>query len=165
MSVVLSALFYAVLGAPFAMGAIGFDLVDHDAGRYWRIFGNWVGQRFRGKVVHDSVLDGAFSVLDDANIMTACSAEPANRTEAVTTYALADVVPTYTGPADGDTSGRKLTVDQKAGVTVDTTGTATHVALSDATNRLYVTTCTSQALTSGNTVTFPAWDVEILDPT
>jgi len=28
----------------------------------------------------------------------------------------------------------------------------------------YVTTCTSQALTSGNTVNFPAWDIEIADP-
>lgn len=117
------------------------------------------------KSVHDSVLDGAFAVLDNANIMTACSAEPTTRTEAVTTFALADVVPTFTGPANGDTNGRKLTSDQKTGVTVDTTGTATHVALCDGTNLLYVTTCTSQALTSGNTVTFPAWDVEIADPT
>jgi hypothetical protein len=29
---------------------------------------------------------------------------------------------------------------------------------------LYVTTCTSQALTAGNTVTVPAWDIEIADP-
>jgi hypothetical protein len=48
---------------------------------------------------------------------------------------------------------------------VDTSGTATHVALCDATRLLYVTTCTSQALTSGNTVNIPAWDIEIADPT
>lgn len=120
------------------------------------------------KSVHDSVLDGAFDILDQANLMTACSAQPTTRTEAVTTYALADVAMTvntdYT-KANGDTSGRKVTVAAKSSVLVDTTGTATHIALVDGTNLLYVTTCTSQALTGGNTVNFPAWDIEIADPT
>lgn len=119
------------------------------------------------KRVHDDVLDGAFDVLDQANLMIACSAEPTTRAEAVTTYALADVAMTvdtdYT-KANGDTSGRKVTVAAKSSVTVDTTGTATHIALVDGTRLLYVTTCTSQALTASNTVNFPAWDVEIADP-
>jgi hypothetical protein len=119
------------------------------------------------KTVHNDVLDGAFDVLDQANLMIACSAEPTTRAEAVTTYALADatmVADTDYTKADGDTSGRKVTVAAKSSVTVDTTGTAIYIALVDATRLLYVTTCTSQALTSGNTVNFPAWDVEILDP-
>lgn len=120
------------------------------------------------KSVHDNVLDGAFDVLDQADIMTACSAEPTTRTEAVTTFKLADVAMTpntdYT-KANGDTSGRKVTVAAKSSVPVDTSGSATHIALCDATRLLYVTTCTSQALTAGNTVNFPAWDIEILDPT
>lgn len=119
------------------------------------------------KSVHDSVLDGALNVIATANIMTACSQEPTSRTEAVTTYALADVAMAggdYTN-ANGDTSGRKVTMAQKTGVTIDATGTATHVALCDATNLLYVTTCTSQALTSGNTMTFNSWKVELADPT
>jgi hypothetical protein len=114
------------------------------------------------------VLDGAFGVLDDANIMTACNAEPTTRTQAVTTFALADVAMTPVTDftkANGDTSGRKCTVAAKSGVTVDTSGTATHIALCDGTNLLYVTTCTSQALTAANTVNFPAWKVEIADPT
>lgn len=120
------------------------------------------------KSVHDNVLDGAFDVLDQADLMTACNAEPTTRTEAITTFKLADVavVPnTDFTKANGDTSGRKVTVAAKSAVPVDTTGTATHVALVDATRLLYVTTCTSQALTSGNTVNFPAWKVEIADPT
>lgn len=122
------------------------------------------------KSVHDSVLDGAFDILDQGNIMVACSAQPLNRTEAVTTYALADVAMTvntdYT-KADGDVSGRKCTVAAKAGVLVDVSGTANHIAICDATNVLYVTTCTPQALTANgsNTVNFPAWDIEIADPT
>jgi hypothetical protein len=120
------------------------------------------------KSVHDTVLDGAFQVLDAGNIMTACNAEPTTRTQAVTTFALADVALTPVTDftlANGDTSGRKCTIAAKSAVPVDTTGTATHVAICDGTNLLYVTTCTSQALTSGNTVNFPAWDIEIADPT
>ena len=68
--------------------------------------------------------------------------------------------------ADGNTSGRKITVAAKSGVPIDTSGTATHVALisvSDTTLRA-VTTCTSQALTAGGTVDFPAFDWELSDP-
>lgn len=120
-----------------------------------------------GKAVHNDVLDAALNEVATATIMTACSAEPTTRTEAVTTYALADHVMAggdYAN-ADGDTNGRKVTIAQQADVLVDASGTATHIALCDGTVLLYVTTCTSQALTSGNTVTFPAWDIEIADPT
>lgn len=121
------------------------------------------------KSVHDDVLDGALNVLkNNVTRMTACSSEPTTYTQGNSTYALADVT-LASGDfaiANGDTSGRKVTVAQKTGVTVDTTGTATHVALLDVTNSklLYVTTCTSQALTSGNTMTFNTWDIEIADP-
>ena len=120
------------------------------------------------KSVHDDVLDGAFDVLDQAVLMIVCSAEPLTRAEAVTTYALADatmVADTDYTKANGDVSGRKVTVAAKSSILVDSTGTGTHIALVDGTRLLYVTTCTSQALTSGNTVNFPAWDVEIGDPT
>lgn len=122
------------------------------------------------KSVHDDVLDGALNILkNNVTRMVACSAQPTTYTEGNSTFALADVTLAsgdFTN-ANGDTSGRKTTVGAKSGVTVDTSGTATHVALLDVTNTklLYVTTCTSQALTGGNTVNFPAWDIEIADPT
>lgn len=119
------------------------------------------------KSVHDDVLDGAWDVLDQANIMTVCAGQPTTRTEAITTFKLADVAMTpdtdFT-KANGDTSGRKVTVAAKNAVPVDTSGTGDHVALCDGTRLLYVTTCTSQVLTSGNTVNFPAWKAEIADP-
>ena len=119
------------------------------------------------KWVADSVLDAALDAIAAATIMTACSAQPTTRTEAVTTYALADVTMDSGdySKANGDSSGRKLTVAQQAGVTVDSSGTATHVALCDGSNLLYVTTCISQALTAANTVTFNSWKIEIADPT
>jgi len=123
-----------------------------------------------GKTVHDDVLDGALNIIkNNCDKMTACSQEPTSYTEGNATYALADVAMAsgdFTN-ANGDTNGRKTTVAQKTGVTVDSTGTADHVALLDTGNTklLYVTTATSQALTSGNTMTFNAWDIEIADPT
>jgi hypothetical protein len=121
-----------------------------------------------GKIVHDDVLDGALNIIkNNATLMTVCSAQPATRAEAVSTYALADVAVSSSDftLANGDASGRKCTVAQKTGVTVDGSGTATHIALVDGTRLLYVTTCTSQVLTAGNTVNVPAWDIEIADPT
>jgi len=122
------------------------------------------------KSVHDNVLDGAFDVLDQCDLMTVCNAEPTTFTEAVTTFKLADVAMTpdtdYT-KSNGDTNGRKVRMAAKSAVPIDTTGTATHIALTKSTGSLllYVTTCTSQALTSGGTVDIPVWDVEIADPT
>ena len=122
------------------------------------------------KSVHDDVLDSALNYIkNNATRICVCNAEPTTYTQAVTTYKLAikTIISTdFTGPANGDISGRKLTSNQHTGITVDTTGTATHIALADsATSKLlFVTTCTSQALTAGNTVTIPIWDDEIVDP-
>ena len=123
------------------------------------------------KAVADRVLDGALNIIKNNDTrMIACTAQPTTFTEANATFALADVT-MASGDftvANGDTSGRKVTVAAKSGVLIDTTGTATHVALVDVTNSLldYVTTCTSQSLTANgsNTVNFPAWDIEIADP-
>lgn len=124
------------------------------------------------KTTADRVLDGALNIVKNNDTrMIACSAQPTTYTEANATYALADVTMAsgdFTA-ANGDTSGRKLTVAAKTGVLIDTSGTATHVALVDVTGTLLdvVTTCTSQALTANgsNTVNFPAFDIEIADPT
>lgn len=123
-----------------------------------------------GKSVHDDVLDAALNYIDsNCTRMVLCSAQPTTYTEGNATYALADV--TMAGgdftPGNGDSSGRKLTIAAKTGVTVDTTGTGTHVCLLDVSNSklLYVTTCTSQAVGAGGTVDFGSWKIEIADPT
>ena len=67
--------------------------------------------------------------------------------------------------ADGDTSGRKITVAAQSAVSVIRTGTASHVAIVGSTGStlLMQTTCTTQALTTGNTVNIPAFDFELRD--
>ncbi len=122
------------------------------------------------KNVNTAVLDLALNdIKNNVTRMTACSAQPTTYTEGNATYALADVT-LASGDftlANGDTSGRKVTVGAKSGVTIDASGTATHVALLDVTNTVLklVTTCTSQALSTGGTVDFPAWKWEINQPT
>lgn len=119
------------------------------------------------KFVPDSTLNSMLDVFEGATILFICSTQPTNYTEASATYALADVVLSGADftKANGDTSGRKTTVAQKTGITVDTSGTAAHIAIgiSGSSTLLAVTTCTSQAVTSGNTATVNAFDIEIGD--
>lgn len=123
-----------------------------------------------GKVAPDATIDSMFDYIDQCDLMTVCNAEPTTYTEATSTFKLADVALTpdtdFT-KANGDTNGRKVTIAAKSAVPVDTSGTATHVAIvrSTGTTLRYVTTCTSQALTAGNTINIPAWDIEVADPT
>lgn len=117
---------------------------------------------------NDLILDAALDyVKNNVTQEVVCSAQPTTYAEATSTYKLALKTGltsgSFTGPANGDTSGRKLTVNQQASIAVDSTGTATHVALCSGTVLLLVTTCTNQVLTSGNTVTVPAWDIELSD--
>lgn len=123
-----------------------------------------------GKLVHNDVLDAALNViLNDCTQMSVCSDTPTTYSHATTagTYMLAIHTMTSGDFALSDgTTGRKITIAEQATVSVGTSGTATHVCLCDVDDRLlYVTTCTSQGLTSGNTVTFPAWTITIGDPT
>jgi len=122
------------------------------------------------KFANDAVLDTLLAKVATGTVLTLCSQQPTTRTEAVTTYKLADVTMTAGDGngdyviANGDTSGRKLTVQAQPSVPVDTTGTATHVAICDGSTLLFVTTCTSQLISVGNTVTIAAWDIEVADP-
>lgn len=120
------------------------------------------------KVAPDAMIDAALDYVAGSDLMIACDAEPASYAAATGANKLADVA---MAPGDfvkaNDTSGRKLTMGAKSAVPIDTGGTATHIALckaGDSTLR-YVTTCTSQALTGGGTVDFPAWKINIADPT
>lgn len=121
------------------------------------------------KSVHDDVLDGALNVIKtNCTRQVLCSAQPTTYTEGNATYALADVTMAsgdFTA-ANGDTSGRKLTVAAKTGVTVDASGTGTHIALLDVANTklLYVTTTASTAVAAAGTVDMGSWKIEIADP-
>jgi len=118
----------------------------------------------------DANMDAMLANIAQSDMLHVCSGQPANYA-GIAAVQLASVALTagagngdYT-LANGDTSGRKLTVAAQSAVSISVSGTATHIALSDGSATLYyVTTCTSQALTSGGTVDVPAWDIEVADP-
>jgi len=116
-----------------------------------------------GKLIPDAIIDLMLAEAESTQIHI-CSAEPANFAGiAAVELAEAAISGSYS-KADGDTSGRKNTLPAQTTIPIGTTGTATHVVVSNNTDTMYlVTTCTSQALTSGGTVDTNAFDHEIAD--
>ena len=78
---------------------------------------------------------------------------------------LARVVnPTLTIADDG--TGRKCTITAVLGVTIDISGDADHIALTNGSDKLwFATTCTLQALVAAGTVDIPAWKITVKAPT
>lgn len=112
----------------------------------------------------DAMLDAALSYISsNATELYICTSQPSDRAAAISTSLIAAATPSFTGPVNGDSSGRKLTIDQVTDESITATGTANHIALCSGSTLLYVTTCSAQALSSGGTVTQPAWDIEIAD--
>lgn len=105
-------------------------------------------------------------IKNNVTIMHLCSAEPTDYTN-LSTVTLGDVA---VGSADvtvgAGTGGREYSVAQKTGITIDTTGDVTHIALANATGTelLDVTTCTSTAVSAGGSATVNAWTRTIQDP-
>ncbi len=97
-----------------------------------------------------------------------CSQEPANYTEATSTYTLGNKTGcTYTGPADRSPNGRKTTVDAITGGSVTGTDTATHWAMSKTSATTYLgaagALASPQAVSSGNTYSLTAFDIGFPD--
>lgn len=128
------------------------------------------------KYANDLMMDAALSwVKTNGTKMYVCTASISSAS--VPTYAKITSTAALTGAismaslasvalANGDTSGRKLAVPQKASVAVTASGTAARICLVNSFGSVvtYITTCTSQSLTLGNTVTIPQYDIEIRDP-
>ncbi|MAC32220.1 MAG: hypothetical protein CME38_01280 [Haliea sp.] len=119
-----------------------------------------------GKSITPAVLDAQLAAAE-GDAVHVCNAEPTSYLEANDTYNLAQtaLVPGDFTKAAGDVNGRKNTLAAKTGVTIDASGTATHVAISNGTDLIRVTTCDSQALTVGGTVDIGSHAHEIADPT
>ena len=121
------------------------------------------------KAVHDDVLDGLLDyVKQNTTRQTVCGSYPTSYAQANASYALASAT-----VASGDftlanaTSGRKVTGTQYSNQTITANGTARHLAYLKvaSTMLLVVTTCSTQALSSGGTVTIPGWKINVQDPT
>ena len=119
--------------------------------------------------IHDDVLDGALAIISSlTENLYITSQEAVDYTGAQTTYKLGTKAsPGFTGPAAGDATGRKTTIDAITDGTVDATGTASHWALCDnsATKLLAAGSLASPlGVTATNTFTLTAFDIEFPDP-
>ena len=122
------------------------------------------------------ILDAAATVIRDRGAKIAvCTSAVINTVDNVETYTLA-VTTLTTGAgstsytlADGDVSGRKITISAQSSIAVATTGVAAQICIYTTigtTALLYKTDATTQALAStANKVTIPAWKIEFRDAT
>jgi hypothetical protein len=122
------------------------------------------------KTLDNSLIDGSLNVLKTgATQMCLCSAQPTTYAQATSTYMLAILTgltsASFTGPANGDVSGRKITKNAETGIPVTNSGTVLYVAFCSGSVLLLVDTVTSQVVTAGNTLNTPAFKWEITNPT
>lgn len=113
----------------------------------------------------DGMIDGGLNKVILSTNLTVCAGFPTSFGD-ITTRELATVVVDGAdfSKADGDVSGRKAIVATQISMSITADGTADHVVIDDGVSEYEVTECTAQALTTGGTVTTPAWDIEIADP-
>lgn len=119
--------------------------------------------------IDDGLQDDGLADLDTlTENLYITSQEAATYAEAQTTYKLGTkATPTVSAPADGDVSGRKVTISAITDGVVDSTGTATHWALTDnSASRLLAagSLASGQSVTAANTFTLTAFDIEFPDP-
>jgi len=123
--------------------------------------------------VGNAMLDAALDYLaDNGTRADICATEPTTYAEATSTNSLGNVTLTagagngdWSAIANGDVSGRKITLAAQTGISIGTTGTADHLAITDGTSELiYVFAITSQAVSSGGNADTDASDVELEDP-
>lgn len=117
----------------------------------------------------DNVLDEGLDYLTtNLNRLDICSQEPATYTEATSTYTLGNKTGASCGAAqNGDVSGRKVIITAVTDGTVSGTGSASHWAASYVVGVELLAAeslAAPQGVTSGNTWTLPAFDIESPDP-
>lgn len=118
----------------------------------------------------DIILDSGLSYANtNGDRVDICTQEPANWTEASSTYSIGNKTSASVGsPTNGDSSGRKVVISAITDGSVTGTDTATHWALSKATSTEALLAAnslsSSQAVTNGNTFTLGAIDITIPDP-
>lgn len=117
----------------------------------------------------DNALDNGLNYLTThGSRIDVCTQEPANYTEATSTYTRGNKTGVSVGsPQNGDTSGRKVTVAAVTNGAITGNGTVTHWALSKTTATAALlaanSLASSQVVTSGNTFSLDAIDIEIPD--
>ena|SRR3990167_5072469 len=116
----------------------------------------------------DRVYDNGLTVLDtEANVLHINSLETSTYAQ-TTSNSLGNKTSLSVGaPADGAVSGRRVTVAAITDGSVTSTGTVAFYSVVDSSNARLLATgalSSSQSVTSANTFTLDAFDIEIPDP-
>lgn len=119
------------------------------------------------KYEHTDAMSACLKVIKtSAATLTVCKGDPDTRAKAFTSSKLADIAVSdsdFTIAASG--TGLKVTVGAQNSVSIDASGSAEAICVVDGTRLLLKTTCTKQALTSGNKVNVPAFKLVMSQPT
>lgn len=117
--------------------------------------------------ISDGVFDAALNFLEtNGTVVHITSADPTNWAGLAAVTLGNATACTYTGPNDG-ASGRKTILDAITAGDVTGTGTATHFAITNGSDTVYVVQAlsSSQGVTDGNTFTLTACTIQLSDPT
>lgn len=123
------------------------------------------------KFTPDATLDDMLEIIAQATRVDVCSTQPTTYAEATSTYTLGNYTITAGAGngdwtiANGDSSGRKLTLGAQSGNNATADGTAGHLAFTNGVDTLYhVITCTAETTNNGSPLDINAVDVaEISD--
>lgn len=115
--------------------------------------------------IHNDVYDLGLTELTEATALHILSSAPASFSEIATKTLGNKASPAVGAPAARAGGGREVTVPAISDGMVTGTGTASHWALVDGTRILaYNTLSASQAVTSGNSFSLPAFAIGIPSP-
>lgn len=117
--------------------------------------------------IPDPQLDLMLAQCEGTNVHV-CTQVPTNYTEASVTYNIATEAVSGVNyvKSGGVASGRKNTCTPPTGTTINNAGTATHIAVTNGSNAIVLTTtCTSQVIGESGTVDIGAFVHELQDPT
>jgi len=116
----------------------------------------------------DNVFDSGLNyITSNADEIHICSQEPADYTEATSTYSLGNGSTTAGAAQDRTGGGREVVIAAVSTGSVTGTGTATHYAVIDSVSSELLATgdlSSSVSVTSGNNFTLTAISVGIPDP-
>ena len=119
-------------------------------------------------VISDNAFDAALSyVRSNGTRLDICSQEPGTYAQATSTYTLGNATDITIGaPANGDSSGRKVTIAAIYDGDVTGSDDATHWAVTDGSSELLAVGALTETKTvvSGSNFTVEAIDVTIADP-
>ena len=118
------------------------------------------------KSLSNAVLDAGLDIVNDATELYLCTSEPTDRAGAIAASLIPAATPTFQPIGDGAGGGRSVETDASSNNTANAAGTASHVALCDASNLILVTTLASDVVISdGMDVTISAFTTRFADPT